>query len=433
MLITGERLDLTEANLPGATALVTGASSAGPAGAGAHFEGRGISLTGPNIHVQRGQNHVWVEGPGWMLVPMDKDLNGRPLPRAVPLRVDWRRRMDFDGVKTRFEDEVTATGPSQQLHTQVMEVTFQHPVALTEPRPQQQPQVETIACGGGVFTENRVFEGDQQTAYDRMQVPELAVNLVNGRLDAGGPGWLISVRRGAPGIARPPPAGAAASPPPAGPAASAPRGIAPPPAAARSSQLMCLHLTYLGSITGNVLRKETTFHEQVRAAYAPVQTWLATLESDSPRVLGPNAVVLHSDHLTVVDMAGPGRPSALGGPATNGGHAELLAVGNAVAEGSTPTDKHTLVSYTARAWRMSYSQLKDLMVLEGDGRADAALFREEHEGSQPMRLAAQKILYWIQQNHASVEGAHSLDLNQMPGTEWKAGAKLPVSRPPRPQ
>jgi hypothetical protein len=435
MLVSGERLDVTDANLPAATALVTGSP--------AHFEGRGINLNGSNIHLHRGQNRVWVEGPGWMLVPMDKNLDGRPLERVVPLRIDWRRRMDFDGLTTHFEGEVVATGPSQQLRTPVMDVRFQRPVVLTEPHPQQPPQVETIACGGGVFMESQTFEGDQQIAYDRMAVPDLMVNLLSGVMGAGGPGWLISVRRGTAGIARPqapPPSGIARlqAPPPAaiaGLQAPPPAGIARPQAAhaaARSAQLMGLHVRYLGSITGNVLRKEMTFHDQVRAAYAPVQGWLATLESDNPQVLGPTAVVVHSDHLTVVDMAAAGRPSGPGGAAGGNRHAELLAAGNVIAEGSTLTAKQTLVNYTALAARMSYSELKDLMVLEGDGRTDAELFREEHVGSQPVRLAAQKILYWLQQNRASVEGARSLDLNQMPGGEWKKGEKLPPSGEPRP-
>jgi hypothetical protein len=423
MLVSGERLDVTDANLPAATALVTGSP--------AHFEGRGINLNGSNIHLHRGQNRVWVEGPGWMLVPMDKDLDGQPLGRAVPLRIDWRRRMDFDGLTTHFEGEVVATGPSQQLRTPVMDVRFQRAVVLTEPHPEQPPQVETIACGGGVFMESRSVEGDQQIAYSRMAVPDLAVNLLSGALRAGGPGWLVSVRRGTAGIARPhAPLPAAIARPPVPPVAMA--GPQAAPATARSTQLMGLHVRYLGSISGNVLRKDMTFHDQVRAAYAPVQGWLATLESDNPQLLGPTAVVVHCDHLTVVDMAAAGRPAGPGGAAGGSRRAELLAEGNAIAEGSTLTAKQTLVNYTARAARMSYSELKDLMVLEGDGRADAELFREEHVGSQPVRLAAQKILYWLQQNRASVEGARSLDLNQMPGGEWKKEEKQPPSRPPRP-
>ena len=436
VLISGERLDVTDANLPAAQGLVTGTVPASPA----HFEGRGISLTssnpaGSNIHFHRGQNRVWIEGPGWMLVPMDKDLDGRPLERPVPLRVDWRRRMEFDGLTAHFEEQVKATGPAQQLQTPVMDVRFQRPLVFTQPRPQQPPQVETISCGGGVFMESRAFEGDVQIAFDRMEVPDLTVNLLSGVLRAGGPGWLISVRRGTaalgPGIGKPPGARVttAAKPPAAVPAgfAATPAATAKPPAA----QLMGLHLRYLGSITGNVLAKEMTFHDQVRSAYAPVQSWLATLESDNPQLLGPNAVVVHSDHLTVVDMGPPGHPAAPAGP--NGGrHAELLAAGNAIAEGSTLTDKQTLVSYTARATRMDYSQFKDLVVLEGDGRTDAELFREEHVGSQPAYLAAQKILYWPQQNRTSIEGARALNLNQMPGAQWQQGAKLPgaAAKPP---
>jgi lipopolysaccharide export system protein LptA len=434
--IFGERLEMTDANLPGATGVVTGA----PSGAPAHFEGRGISLNGSNIHFHRGQNRVWIDGVGWMLLPMDKKLDGSPLERPVPLRVDWRRRMEFDGLTTHFEGDVTATGPSQQLRTPVMDVRLQRPLVFTEPNPRQPPQVEQIYCRGGVSMESQTFEdrpeGPWRIAYDRMAVPDLAVNMITGVLGTGGPGWLIDVRRGSAGIARPHAGPARVARPPGAPVGIAgpqagPARVAKPHAAANSAQLMGLHVRFLGSITGNVLTKEMTFHDQVRAAYAPVSDWRATLESDNPEVLGPGAAVLHSDHLTVTDV-GPTAPAAAAG---GNGHAELLAAGNVVAEGSTPTEKGALVRYTARAARMSYSQrtdLADLAVLEGDGRTDAELFREEHIGSEPVRLAAQKIYYWPQQNRTSVEGARQLNLLQMPGPNWVPPPKpAPLTPAPR--
>ncbi len=57
------------------------------------------------------------------------------------------------------------------------------------------------------------------------------------------------------------------------------------------------------SITGNKIRKDLVFHGQVRAAYAPAQSWTTTLESDDPKRLGPQAVVLHCEHLAVNDMS----------------------------------------------------------------------------------------------------------------------------------
>ena len=46
---------------------------------------------------------------------------------------------------------------------------------------------------------------------------------------------------------------------------------------------------------------------------------------------------------------------------------ELEALSNTLVEGST---------FTARAHRLTYAEEKDLLVLEGDGRTDAQLFRQ---------------------------------------------------------
>ena len=45
----------------------------------AHMEGRGMSLTGPNIHIDRGANLLRMEGPGRMEKFLDHDLENRPL------------------------------------------------------------------------------------------------------------------------------------------------------------------------------------------------------------------------------------------------------------------------------------------------------------------------------------------------------------------
>jgi hypothetical protein len=436
MLVTGQRLEVTDANTA-AIATVTGSP--------AHFEARGLSLTGSNIHFHRGDNRVWVLGAGWMLAPMKQDLDGKLLPEPVPLRVDWRRRMDFDGKVARFEEQVTAASPSQTLRTQQMDVHFLHPVVFTDPNPKEQPQIEQLFCRGGVLMENRsADEAGRPLAYDRMAVADLAANLINGALTASGPGWAISVRRGsADPFHAPPPAGArpAAAAPGAAPAAppAAPRTLLAGNAHANPAQLTCTHVRFLGSITGNLHSKVMTFHEQVRAAHAPVQdqNWLATLESDDPDVLGPGAAVLHCDHLTLSDMGAaaegvrPAAPKPAGG-LPGSGHADLLAVGNVVAEGSTFSSKGTLRYFTARATRMSYSQIKDLAVLEGDGRTDAQLFLEERQGGTPTRFAGQKILYWRGEDRATIEGWKSMDLPRMPGGEQKPRAKPPPSSALRP-
>ena len=73
-------------------------------------------------------------------------------------------------------------------------------------------------------------------------------------------------------------------------------------------------------------------------------------------------------------------------------------------------------------------RFKDLLILEGDGRTDAELYRQLVAGGKASRMAAQKIFYWPNSNRAYVDGAHSLEFNQMPGengSDVGKGAHLP--------
>jgi len=85
---------------------------------------------------------------------------------------------------------------------------------------------------------------------------------------------------------------------------------------------------------------------------------------------------------------------------------ELGASGNVLVEGE---------SFTARSARLTWSEAKDLLVFEGDGRSDAQLFRQLKAGSQPSTASAGKILYWRTLNQVDIEDARFLDLDQIRG------------------
>ena len=404
LLVTGKRLHVVDANTPNAAVTVTGEP--------AHFQGRGLGLTGSNINLHRGANRVWVEGAGQMQVPLDHDMQGRQLREPGVLQVDWQRAMEFDGRTAHFEDSVTARSATGQMTTQVMDVRFVRPVLFSEPKPAEQPQVEQILCRGGVFLENRAMDGPVQTSYDRMKTADLAINMLSGALAAGGPGWLVSVRRGTSADAFQMPPGLGAAAPPSAAAGAGGQMVQTPGA---SVQLHCTHIRFLGSISGDIHRKEMTFHDHVRAAHAPAQSWLTTLESDDPAVLGPDAVVLQCEHLTVNDMS----PASGSGPSAG---AELTAVGNVVAEGTT---------FTARAARMTYNQAKDMLVLEGDGRTDAELVRQMAPGSTADRFSAQRIIYFPKRREVKVGGFRSMQSQQLNAGAQKPGVKPTALPPPR--
>jgi len=380
LLLMGDQLHVTDAHRPDAAIVLTGQP--------AHFQGRGLALSGTNLQLNRGTNRMWIDGSGWMTVPIDRDLQNRPLPTPGILRIAWEDRMVFDGRVARFEEAVDARTTNGQLRTETLEVHFQQAVDFSSDKIRQQPELEQILCRGGVLMENHSFEGPMQVSHEQMQVVDLAINRVSGAMTASGPGWLNSTHYGSqemlgggeePGSEQP------------GSEDSGDRW-----------RLQSLHVRFQGPITGNVHHREMTFHDRVRCAFSPVDAWGVTLDPERPDSLGPQGAAMHCDRLTVVEMPVPG---------TGRNAFELEAGGNVVVEST---------DFTARAIRMTYAEAKGQLVLEGNGRADAELFRQQQTGGPTSKFAARKIFYWPKTKKLKIDDGRSLQLSGLGrgGATW---------------
>jgi lipopolysaccharide export system protein LptA len=381
--IRGDRLEATNASAPNAQVTVVGKP--------ARFEGRGLAIVASNINIDRGANRVWIDGPGQMDILIDKDMERRPLPVPSTLTINWQEKMEFDGQTAQFRTSVVAATPgipSQnevtqfRLDTAEMDVRLLRPISFAEQRPAQredEQQIEELRCRNGVTMDSRTFDARQElTSHDQMQLTYLTVNRIDGRLE-GGPGSINTVRYGSNQALTPQPLAAPAN----------------APAAAPAKRLICLHVTYRGSLGGNVLRREVTFRDQVQAAYGPADSWDTVLTTDDPNRLGPDGAISRCDQLSVIQMPQPiGDDRAI----------ELYALGNAIVEGTT---------FKATGTRISYAQAKDLFMIEGDGRSPAELYRQLQAGAQASRLPAQKIFYWRKTNDVKVVGAQMLEV-QLP-------------------
>ena len=146
-------------------------------------------------------------------------------------------------------------------------------------------------------------------------------------------------------------------------------------------------------------RRQMEFHQRVEAIWGPVGGWTDTLDAHAAGGLPPRAVAITSDVLSV------GQAAPL--PGLRRGTLELGAAGNVMVEGE---------AFTARSSRLSYSEAKDLLVFEGDGRSDAQLFRQERIGAPTSSASAGKILYWRGLNQVEVNDARFIDLEQLGGT-----------------
>ena len=354
----------------------------------AEVSARGATTLGDNIQLHRGENRIWITGPGRMVLPAasrmgpGRERSGTSTAApggATAMSVAWNGRMDFDGRTARFQRDVHVRGSerSQQGETfdllvmgHELNVAFNQEVNLGRDKPPENLDIQELAFLGGVFAQNVGRQRERQTSFDQLQVRDLKIEHGTGRLHALGPGWGSSVRYdqdlGDGGLSSA--VGAAAAEP----------------------RLAYVRVDYDDEITGNLAVREMTFHGRVRTLYGPVDAWDQTLDPDPAEGMGRGQYLLTSDQLSVADAA-----SRMGSRQAG---IELTALGNATIEGD---------AFSARAWRVAYARAKELVILEGDGRTEAELWRR---GSSTPAAAAQQIRFWTTNQSMQVDGGRFLNL-----------------------
>jgi len=413
--IHGDQMQLARPTRFDARAIVSGRP--------AQVRGRGLDLQGPLIDFDRGRNRLTVDGAGRLQVPVAAGMGGfesfgftgssaPPAAAVTPgsLDVHWQGRMDFDGLTARFVDNVVTASGGTTVRAGSLDVIFNRPLdfAMGQPLPAARPDVARIACGSGVRIDSQAASQDGARSAEQLFVRDLIIDRTTGDVVGTGPGRLTSTRFGqAPGMSMPSTQGPASTPAPA----------APP----RPDELTYLGVDFQRGMRGNINRRVMEFHQRVQAIWGPVTRWGESLDPHAAGGLPPRAVTISSDVLGV----GQAAPA----PGQRRSTIELAAGGNVLVEGD---------SFTARSARLTWSEAKDLLVFEGDGRSDAQLYRQAKVGAATSSASAGKILYWRALNRVDVDDARFLDLDQLggnaaglraPGFSPGAAPAKPVSRP----
>ena len=371
------------------------------AGRPAKISGRGMELEGPLVEVDRGRNRMTVDGAGRMRLPVAggglglEALATGSTPAvaspaasgpAEPLDVTWQGRMDFDGLTARFIDRVVTSSGEGRLEAGSLDVVLDRPFDFSQMAAggsRGQADVARIACGSGVKIHNVSGTTDGSRSVERLYVRDLLIDRTTGNVLGNGPGRLENVRLGqAPGF-------------------EAPSGLAgpgqpSPPPQAKPDELTYLAVDFQKGLSGNLGRRVLEFQQRVEAIFGPVASWDDTLDPRDARGLQPRAVRISSD------LLGVGQTPPL--PGMRRGSMEMYATGNILVEGDT---------FTGRSSRLSWSESKDLIVFEGDGRSDAQLYRQERVGAPTSSASAGKIFYWRGLNRVDIQDARYLDLDQI--------------------
>ena len=367
--VAGDLLKLRHGTTPQAKVEVSGQP--------AEVAGRGVSLRANMINVHRGENRLWIDGPGEATLPVPAGQSLEIVPGSdrrppVPpnvavtkpaekLHLEWQKKLDFDGTLIQIEGDVHGRTRLQTVAAQRLEATLSERLDFQAPTSREQPELKRIRLSGpsGVYLTNRgENEFGEQVSFDQAQFPNLTIDLdrAAGTLHADGPGWVSTVRRtaGLPGA--PPAAGASAAPAPIAQPAY-------PPVPTNQQPLTSIHISYQRALVGRLDKREVEFQREVRTTYSPASAFTDRVVIVTAADMTDKSMLMTSDRLIATEMVTPVQRWI-----------EMQATGRTILEGQTVT--------VNTPGRLSYSSATEFVTIEGDGRADALIYLRSAPGEQ---------------------------------------------------
>jgi len=360
--------------------------------------GRGYAIEGDHLRVDRAAGTATVDGPGKMWLPVamavtDPEEQG-PRPPAQgqteTAEITWRGDMRFDGIQAVLTGEVTAVTSQQRGKADTVTVTLARKVDFLRLRQPGDVNVREFDLQGNVFFSSSTTDGQRTQAVDRMWLKNLHVDMHSGDMQSRGAGRVRSVRRQQ---GRSPLASLG------GDQAAAKRSSERTTASQPSDPLF-VGVTFERGLTGNIHRREATFHGNVRTVVGHVQDFDDVLDPMAAGGLKEDQMVITCDRLKAADMTRHAvRPGKL--DTRPMGPLEIEALGGTHVEGRT---------FSAWAQRLSYAQAKDLLLMEGSGRALAEIHHQPRPGGPTSKYTAERLLFWPKSG--KMEGdIRSLDVN----------------------
>ncbi|MDP6446112.1 MAG: hypothetical protein QF805_20150, partial [Pirellulaceae bacterium] len=363
-----------------------------------------MSITGNQLFLDQPQQRVWADGAGEIQFPSSRtDATG------LTTRITWKKAMVFDGERVQFQEDVEVHGARRTKDGDLLryvgmsglvDAWTNRPVDFSQidssKQGEQEVQLRALQFAQGVYFENRSTTAQgKPKSFDRVQTRELYINQQTGEVRSQSSGWGATVRFAKDRFLKQP-----------GP----PNRVEP--ADGRlvrrdDPRLVYMHISFQRGLEGNLNDRLVRFFGQVAALYGPVNAWDEELTSESPDSVGERGVELHSDELELADVGVEGNPQLT-----------VTAIGNTTAENP---------QFMARGHRLSYSEAKDLLILEGNGLYDAHLTVYGDTGAKDKDLVARRIHFWPGTRDFEVAGAKSLNFGAFGGRSDSA-SPVPLRR-----
>ncbi|MBT4866325.1 MAG: hypothetical protein HON53_14570 [Planctomycetaceae bacterium] len=343
-------------------------------GAPAHIRDRQMHIQGSNVHLDRNRNHAWVNGAGLLQLPVDKDLDGKPLKTPQILDIWWKDKMTFDGKSAKFLGDVLTSLEHSRMRCPEMEVLLTERISFADVDRDDRdaddnPKVDVnfMICKGGVDIESREYVEQQPVQIRRSHFRNLTLNKATGKQLANGPGW-ITVWRKAEGNR----AGLS----------SIATVRANKPLQADTAEWEYSRIDFSGKSDGNMKDRFTTFSDRVEVVHGPVEQPLSIIDPDN---IPENGGWMRCDQMQLTQFEKT---------ETTPAYIKMLGSGNAELEGRMPGRSRSETrgeSFRARADTISFDESKGLYILRSRGNRTATVWRQKQRGDEYSSHDAKRI------------------------------------------
>jgi hypothetical protein len=376
--LTAERLDSDAlVTIHGATpAGVIGGAAATSGGELAQIRARGMTVHAADVQLDVGQNRLWIDGPGVADMLLKRSLTGKEAAGPTPLELRWQGGLAFDGLKRQIliQRDVQVDGSDDHLRCDEVEVRLTSAVDFGKRVEQNAIEVEQVECRGRVNLDHTSRDEVGVTSHERMELARLAVNQQTGAISGTGPGVIRSTHLSnqLPGLTVP--------------------GAVPNPIPKSDAKLHFLRVDFQQGLEGNITNREITFLTRVRTIYGPVDAWEQELDGNRPEMLPPDTLTLTSEKLRVNEdplTVNHRTRDLLAANSSPIGKIQMMAELNVRIEGQSPKQG----MFFATAERVSYTQMKEQLILEGNNRVPATLSHTDPLTGQKIENSAGKIIY----------------------------------------
>jgi hypothetical protein len=177
--------------------------------------------------------------------------------------------------------------------------------------------------------------------------------------------------------------------------------------AADQQPLTSIHVAFEREIVGDLNRREIEFRQQVLTTYSPANDFNDVIAADPIGKLGPGMVLMQSDVLTITEFVIPPLRWF-----------ELRATGHTQVRGEKVDVDAPIVGYSSD---------KEVLTIQGDGRADAKAWWHQTPGDDPIRYEGQLLRYNLRTGNLVNEVIKNLHIPLGPNIKLPAPS-LPVPK-----